>query len=299
MLRTNKESSFKRHSDIMDRPLEGEVRDEPNRDVLNAKFIHRYNRIIIPVENRVADLERDLTAIASKFGTDLDAYRECSARLDEAKELLKAAQILKPRYEQIDQLVTELKTKLNLIPLGWGGLNYIGMPKEVEDSPVLYFKTSDSSPLRFGFNFSTWYEIGPDEKIGDLTKDLDIIMFNVNDPHLESLKTPNDICPESFESFIIFDISYKQDEYKQNLRTLFDEKILCGVVLNSVRHEYLLRAEVEYFVKAVVDLVDEKYLDLFKMESVEININDATHKNWLENIGFSNEKIQTADGGYE
>lgn len=162
---SNKESSFKRHSDIMDRPLEGNVNDGPNMDALNAKFIHRYNGMIIPVENHIADLERDLAAIASRFGTDLDTYQECSSRLAEAKEVIKAVQFLKPRYEQIDQLITELKTKLNLIPLGWGGLNYIGMPRDVSDSPVLYFKTSDSSPLRFGFKFSTWYEFHIDEKM--------------------------------------------------------------------------------------------------------------------------------------
>ena len=298
---SNKESSFKRHSDIMDKPLAGDVHDGPNLDALNAKFIHRYNRIIIPFENNVADLERDLTAIASKFGTDLDTYRECSSRLDEARELLKAAQFLKPRYEKIDQLITEFKTKLNLIQLGWGGLNYIGMPKEVGDSPVLYFKTNQDSPLRFGFNFSTWYEIDHAEKIGDLTKVLAVIMFDVNDPHLESLKTTDDDDTAAPESFHIFEITSKQDEYKQNLQSLFNaDRNICGSALNPVRRKYLLRAEVEFFIKALVDLVDKKYLDLFKKESIEININDdEIYEDTLTNIGFSYGKMRNAYGGYE
>lgn len=272
----------------------------PNKDALGAKFIHRYNKLIIPFENDVADLERDLDAIASKFGTELDTYRECSSRLDEARELLKAAQFLKPRYEQLDQLITEIKTKLNLIQLGWGGLNYIGMPKEVEDSPVLYFKTCQSSPLRFGFEFSTWYEFDPVEKTADLTKVLDVIMFDVNDPHLESLKTTADDDKAAPESFHIFEITSEPDEYKQNMQRLFDVAMtICGNALNPVRCKYLLRVEVEYFIKAVVDLVDKKYLDLFKMESIEINIEDNTCKDQLENIGFSYGTMQNAYGGYE
>ena len=300
MLRSDNESSFKRHSDIMDRPLEGNVRDEPNRDVLNAKFIHRYNGIIIPFENRVADLERELSAIESKFGTDLETYRECSAKLDEARELVKAAHFMKPRYEQLDQLIAELKTKLNLVPLGWGGLNYIGMSKEAGDSPVLYFNTSDTSPLRFGFNFSAFYDpFDPDTKIGEFEKILDIIMFNVDDPHLNSLKTPDDECPDAPESFVIFEINHERDKYKQKLQTLFKDRDFFGNVLNSVRDKYLLRAEVEYFVKAVVDLIDEKYLDLFKIEPLEINISEDAHKLWLVDIGFSYGKMRTAYGGYE
>ena len=263
-------STFKQHMAAMDQPLLGNVRDDIRQEVPNAKFIHRYNKMIIPIENELTSLTEQLAEIEKNFGTDLTAYTRCQERIALIQNVMKVLGHIKQYYVDMDALMEKIKTELNLIPLGWGGANYVGTPCGPMDHCVLYFKTNDKSPLRFGFRFAVDSE-GCDGDCIDFSRWLVIHVFSVTDPYLKSIDV-DDIEPSDFT------ICEYTDGHNQFLSKPTDNFTRVLTAIGQCETSYLLTAEIEHVLRVLHKVIDEEtYENMFRTStysSPEISDND-------------------------
>lgn len=262
-------STFKQHMVAMDQPLQGNVRDDMRQEVPNAKFIHRYNKLIIPIENELASVTEQMYEIEKSFGTDLTAYTKCKERVTLMQNVVKVLEHIKQYYIDMDVLMEKIKAELNLIPLGWGGANYVGTTCGPMDHCVLYFKTNDKSPLRFGFRFAVDSE-GCDEEGIDFSRWLVIHVFSVADPYLKSIAV-DDI---SSEDFTICEYTDGHNHWLSKPGNL--TRVLTAI--GQCETSYLLTAEIEHVLRVLHNVIDdETYENMFRTvtyRSPEISDND-------------------------
>lgn len=262
-------STFKQHMVAMDQPLQGNVRDDMRQEVPNAKFIHRYNKLIIPIENELASVTEQMHEIEKSFGTDLTAYTKCKERVTLMQNVMKVLEHIKQYYIDMDVLMEKIKAELNLIPLGWGGANYVGTTCGPMDHCVLYFKTNDKSPLRFGFRFAVDSE-GCDEEGIDFSRWLVIHVFSVADPYLKSIAV-DDI---SSEDFTICEYTDGHNHWLSKPGNL--TRVLTAI--GQCETSYLLTAEIEHVLRVLHKVIDEEtYENMFRTvpyRSPEISDND-------------------------
>lgn len=262
-------STFKQHMVAMDQPLQGNVRDDMRQEVPNAKFIHRYNKLIIPIENELASVTEQMHEIEKSFGTDLTAYTKCKERVTLMQNVMKVLEHIKQYYIDMDVLMEKIKAELNLIPLGWGGANYVGTTCGPMDHCVLYFKTNDKSPLRFGFRFAVDSE-GCDEEGIDFSRWLVIHVFSVADPYLKSI----DVDDISSEDFTICEYTDGHNHWLSKPGNL--TRVLTAI--GQCETSYLLTAEIEHVLRVLHKVIDEEtYENMFRTvtyRSPEISDND-------------------------